>query len=156
MFQLLDDHGVRDIHPNWRSLNIIGKRHEIVPQDIPISNATIPDITDIPDGIRVNEKSVNVCNNILDNTPQSNLTSLDARNKMTFHMIIDILNATILTGSPIDSSTIDGIISDPLYQIKNLSFKSIIAKYTLDQLLLRLWLVHLSLNHYKLRNQRGC
>ena len=84
MLQLLDDYGFRDSDSNWRSLNIIGKRHEIVPQDIPISNATIPDITDIPDGIRVNESSVDICNDNMDNALQSNLPSLDGRRKVTF------------------------------------------------------------------------
>ena len=66
-------------------------------------------------------------------------------------MIVNILNDT-LNGLPIGSSTIDDIISDPLLQIKNLSFKSIIAEYALDfkqSVLLRSWLVHSSSNHYK-------
>ena len=132
MFQLLDDHGVRDVDHIQRSLNIIGKRHEIVPQNIPMSNATISDITDIPDGIRVNKNSVIICNNSMNYTSQSNYSSLDGRNRITFHMVIDILNNTILTGSPMSSSTIYDMISDPFYQINNQSFKSIIAKYTLD------------------------
>ena len=54
MLEQLEDHGVREVDPKQRSLNIIGQRHNIVPQDIPATNTSIPDITDIPKGITVN------------------------------------------------------------------------------------------------------
>ena len=54
MLQQLEDHGVRDVDPKQCSLNIIGQRHNIVQQDIPATNTTISDITDIPEGIKVN------------------------------------------------------------------------------------------------------
>ena len=62
LFQQLDDHGIRDVDANKRRLNIIGQRHKIVQQDIPIINTTIPDITDIPDGIKVTNNSMTNCN----------------------------------------------------------------------------------------------
>ena len=46
LFQQLGDHGIRDVDANKPRLNIIGQRHKIVQQDIPATNANIPDITD--------------------------------------------------------------------------------------------------------------
>ena len=47
VFQQLDNHGVRDVDPKQRSLNIIGQRHKIVELDSLVTNTNIPDITDI-------------------------------------------------------------------------------------------------------------
>ena len=44
MFQQLNDHGIRYIGPKQCSLNIIGQRYRMVEQDIPVINATIPDL----------------------------------------------------------------------------------------------------------------
>ena len=86
MLQQLDDHGVRTVDPTKRSLNIIGERHEIAEQDIPVINATIPDITDIPDGIKVlfkpkQKKNNNKEKDINEETDQSEPMSFSQRSK---------------------------------------------------------------------------
>ena len=97
-----------------------------------MSNTTIPDITDIPDRTAVTRGTVNNCNVNMDDAIQSNPTTYNSNKKLSCHMIIDILNVIILNGLTTDCNTTDNLITDPLYQMKNLSFKSIIAKYTLD------------------------
>ena len=76
-------------------MTIIGQRHKIVQQDIPVTNGTIPDITNIPDGIKVTSNSIKDCNDNMENTVQSSAKSFNGNNKMTCPMIIDILNDTI-------------------------------------------------------------
>ena len=97
-----------------------------------MTNATIPDITDIPNGIRVTTGIVNNYNDNMDDAGQSNPTTYNGNNKLSCHMIIDVLNEIILNGLTSNDNAINDLITDPLSQMKNLSYKSIIAKYTLD------------------------
>ena len=53
MLQQRDDHGVREVHPSKRSLSIITSRCNIKKQSIPDCWASIPNIIDIPQGIRM-------------------------------------------------------------------------------------------------------
>ena len=71
MLEQLGDYGVREVDPKQRSLNIIGQRHNIVQQDIPATNTTIPDITDIPEGITVNSTPNTKQNECNDETKSS-------------------------------------------------------------------------------------
>ena len=103
MFKHLDDTGLEDSDPNKRSLSIIGKRHTIVNQEIPSNNLTLPDITDIPDGISVNIKGKSVKKKRKSKTTgKETITSddgksvPDSKNNVGFCMIIDILTEVIL------------------------------------------------------------
>ena len=55
IFASQDDYGVRQVHPTKRSLSTIASRCNIIKQDIPLCDNTIPNITEIPDGI------INLC-----------------------------------------------------------------------------------------------
>ena len=113
-------------------MNIIGQRHKIVQQDIPIINTTIPDITDIPDGIKVTTNSIqNDCESNNNNSETSTAPScINAR--MTCTMIIDLLNDTIINCLPTNCKNINTISTESIAKLNNLTFQSIIAKYTLD------------------------
>ena len=132
LFQQLGDHGIRDVDANKPRLNIIGQRHKIVQQDIPIINTTIPDITDIPDGIKVTTNSIqNDCESNNNNSETSTAPScINAR--MTCTMIIDLLNDTIINCLPTNCKNINTISTESIAKLNNLTFQSIIAKYTLD------------------------
>ena len=92
MFKLLADTGLEDSDPNKHSLGKIGKSHDIVDQEIPSSNLTLPDITDIPDGITVNttdESDTTEDNRI---TPDGGESAQGGRGNVSFSIIIDILS----------------------------------------------------------------
>ena len=77
MFKQLDDTGLEDSNPNKRSLSIIGKRHTIVNQEIPSNHLSLPDITDIPDGISVNIKDKSVKKKKKSNTTEKDTITSD-------------------------------------------------------------------------------
>ena len=101
-------------------------------------NATLPDITDIPDGIKVLFKPSQKKNNdkekdIQEETDQSEPMSFSQRSNMTCPMIIDILNDTILNALQDNcTSTEKESSTDPHAQLRNLTFKYISEKYMLD------------------------
>ena len=96
MFKQLDDTGLEDSDPDKRSLSKIGERHRIVDHEIPSSNLTLPDITDIPDGISVNitDGSDNTEYNII--TSDGGESAQDGRGNVSFGMTIDILSEVVL------------------------------------------------------------
>ena len=96
MLEQLGDCGVREVDPKQRSLNVIGQRHNIVQQDIPATNTTIPDITDIPEGITVNSTPNTKQNECNDDTNLSSSIPRYDKNKMNCAMIIDVLNEKVL------------------------------------------------------------
>ena len=149
MFRQLEDYGIRDVNPKQRSLKIISQRHKIVKQDIPSIRATIPDITDIPDGIKTTTMASSGSIESNNNDIQTNPLPLDFNTKMSFPMIIDILNDTILSALPNNYiCTKNDTSTDPYAQSKDLSFKAIIAKYKLDfkqAIVFEIMHVHLSL-----------
>ena len=113
-------------------MNIIGQRHKIVQQDIPIINTTIPDITDIPDGIKVTTNSIqNDCEFNNNNNETSTVHSC-IKTRMTCTMIIDLLNDTIINCLPTNCNNINTISTESIAKLNDLTFQSIIAKYTLD------------------------
>ena len=112
MIQQLDDYGVRDVDPKQRRLNIIGQRHKIVEQNIPIINTTIPDITDIPDGIRLTSGLITNHDDTDEQINQSSSLSTENKNRMNCAMIIDILTDNIMNSLPsshimLDTKSID-------------------------------------------------
>ena len=127
MFKQLDDTDMHDSDPNKRSLSIIGKRHSIITQEIPPNNFTLPDITDIPEGITVNNTNEP---NIID---KDSITCNDgeSKNDITFNMIIDVLSE-VFVNQMRESAVINHDTSDLVYNVKDLSFQSVIQKYTLD------------------------
>ena len=88
-------------------MTIIGQRHKIVPQDIHLTNVIIPDITDITDGIRVTNGTVNNYNGKMDDAVQSNPITYNGNNKISCHMIIDVLNDIILNWLTTNYNSID-------------------------------------------------
>ena len=84
MFKQLDDTDLEDSNPNMRSLSKIGQRHCIVTQEIPTNNFTLPDITDIPDGITVHITDGS------DNTDKKNLHAMEM-NQTKFLTIKSVL-----------------------------------------------------------------
>ena len=121
------------MNPKQRSLKIISQRHKIVKQDIPSIRATIPDITDIPDGIKTTTMASSGSIESNNNEIQTNPLPLDFNTKMSFPMIIDILNDNILSALPNNYiCTKNDTSTDPYAQSKDLSFKAIIAKFKLD------------------------
>ena len=127
-----------DNDPNKRSLSIIRKRHTIVNQEIPSNNLTLPDITDIPDGISVSIKGKSDKNKRKsDTTEKDTITSDDGKsvpdnkNNIEFCMIIDVLSDAFLNQMREDR-VIDQDTSDLIKSVKDVSFQSVIEKYTLD------------------------
>ena len=53
MLQQRDNYGLREVHPTKRSLSIIASRCNIIQQNIPDFRAAIPNIMDIPEGIKM-------------------------------------------------------------------------------------------------------
>ena len=123
---------VGDVDPKQRRLNIIGQRHQIVEQNIPITNTTIPDITDIPDGINLISGLNTNHNDTNEKKDQSSSSSTANKNRMNCAMIIDILTDSIMNSLPNSKIMQDTISLDTYDKIKDLSFQAIIAKYTLD------------------------
>ena len=131
MFKQLDDTGLHDSDPDKRSLSIIGKRHSIVNQDIPSYNLTFPDITDIPDGITVNSTGESDFTDMDTATSNDGESVPDGGNNVSFSMIIDILTEVVLNQMR-EVTLINQDTSDLVNNVKDLSFQSVIAKYTLD------------------------
>ena len=96
MFKQLDDTGLEDSNPDKRSLSKIGERHHIVEQKIPSSNLSLPDITNIPDGITFN--ATNESKTTEDNTvtPDGGETLQSDKGTFSLNMIIDILSEVVL------------------------------------------------------------
>ena len=132
MLQQLDDHGVKDVDPNKRKLKIVAERHKIVDQNIQTMNSNAPDITDIPDGIKITSTLVQNISDSNSNTMQQTAEPASINSKMTCPMIIDILNDTILNSETSNCNHPDNISVQSNSNLKNLSFQSIIEKYTLD------------------------
>ena len=138
MFKQLDDTGLEDSDPNKRSLSIIGKRHTIVNQEIPSNNLTLPDITNISDGIHVIIKGKPVEKKKASKTTgKDTITSddgkpvPDSKNDIDFCMIIDILTEAFLNKMGEDTVTYQDT-TDLVKSVKDLSFQSVIKEYTLD------------------------
>ena len=130
MLQQIDDVGVRDVHPDRRSLNIIAQRHNIAQQDIPPCTNTIPDIMHIPQDISdsINMPQHNDRNCIHGNAQNISHNTIE---NMSCDMVIDILNDIVLEGLSLNSNQYDHQYDDILTSSVQLSFKAIIAKYTL-------------------------
>ena len=138
MFKQLDDTGLEDSDPNKRSLSIIGKRHTIVNQELPLHNLTLPDITNIPDGIHVGIKGIPVEKKKASNTTGKDAITSDdgkpipdTKNDIDFCMIIDILTEAFLNQMGEDAVTCQDT-TDLLKSVKDVSFESVIKEYTLD------------------------
>ena len=134
MLHQLDDVGVGKVHPTQRSLKIIASRANIMPLNIPESESPLSSIADIPEGVAIscgiptaNEIRV-TANDVIDDVsnPQQNKNSLGC------DMIIDILNNVVLNGLPMTSTNPHDLQNDSEDNVKQLSFKSIIEKYTID------------------------
>ena len=53
MLEQKNNYGVREVHPTKRNLSIIASRCHIIQQDIPDCEQVIPNITDVPEGIKI-------------------------------------------------------------------------------------------------------
>ena len=95
-------------------------------------NSNAPDITDIPDGINITSTLVQNISDSNSNTMQQTAEPASINSKMTCPMIIDILNDTILNSETSNCNHPDNISVQSNSNLKNLSFQSIIEKYTLD------------------------
>ena len=132
MLQQIDDYGVRDVDPNMRRLSIIGERHNIVQQDVPTTNHIIPNITDIPEGFDLTKNSEILNNDSYETSDQESNKLSNVSSKMNCPMIIDILNDTILNNLESNCTDFNNTSTKTQIEVKNLSFQSIIAEYTLD------------------------
>ena len=133
MFSQLESMGVRQVDNSKRSLSIIGKRHDIIHQDIPDCTMTIPDITSIPERITpfINAtKGKRKTHQLLQCNENQQIN--DSNNTMSCPMIIDILNDVVLKGLPINTPFTNDMQTNSLESLNDLSFHAIIQKYTLD------------------------
>ena len=112
MIQQLTDYEVKDVDPTQRRLNIIGQRHKIVEQNIPIINTTIPDITDIPDGIKLKSGLITNHDDTDEQINQSSSSSTANKNRMDCAMIIDVLTDNIMYSQPNSNIMQDTISMD--------------------------------------------
>ena len=130
MFQHLDGMGVREVDPKQRRLKIIAERYKIPQQHIAHCTEQIQNITDIPQDIAI---SVNISkdgHNLVETNSSHN--NKNGNNPMSCPMIIDIQNDIVLEDLPLNEDHTHSIHGDPFDSIQNLSFRAIIAKYTLD------------------------
>ena len=96
MFKQLDDTGLEDSDPDKHSLSKIGERHHIVDQKIPSNNLTLPDITDIPDGIPDNTRNESDTTEDNTNAPDGEESVQDGKGSVSLSMIINILSEVVL------------------------------------------------------------
>ena len=96
MFKQLDDTGLEDSDPDKHSLSEIGERHHIVDQKIPSNNLTLPDITDIPDGIPDNTRNESDTTEDNTNAPDGEKSVQDGKGSLSLSMIINIMSEVVL------------------------------------------------------------
>ena len=103
-------------------------------QNIPDCRAAIPNIIDIPEGIRMscglsNFSKESVNKELVDDKQPCQ----HQKNMMDNYMVIEILNDVILQGLPMTSVTSEHALqTEQGHNVEKLSFKHIISKFRLD------------------------